>query len=106
MNEEEISSSMITGSIRSIASANVRCPPPRPSDERLGVDERFLRVLLDELAAGLHVFTHEDAEHPVGSCSVLQRDLLEHAALRVHRRFPELLGLHLGEALEPLDLHL
>ena len=37
---------------------------------------------------------------PVG---VVQGDLAQHPALRVHRRLPELGRVHLAEALEPLD---
>src|SRR6266511_5685129 len=102
MKEDCISSSIRTCSIPSIASAMVSCPSRKP----LGVDERFLRVLLDELPARLHVLSHQDAEHPVGLDGVLQGDLLEDAGLRIHRGVPELLGVHLPEALEPLDLEL
>src|ERR1043166_976600 len=105
MKEDWISSSMTTGSMRSIESANVSCLPLVPR-RRSGVDERFLRVLLDELAAGLDVLAHQDAEHPIGGGGVLQGDPLEHPALRVHGRLPQLDGLHLGQALEPLDLNL
>src|SRR2546426_6666454 len=103
MKEDCISSSMTTCSTRSTDSANVDC---LPRTTRLRVDERFLRVLLDELPARLHVLAHEDAEHAVGLCGVLQRDLLQHPGLRVHRRIPELLGIHLAEPLESLDLEL
>src|SRR6266550_1591994 len=105
MKEDWISSSITTGSIRWMESANVDCLPLAPRRSS-GVDERFLRVLLDELAAGLHVLAHQDAEHPVRRGGVLQGDLLEHPAFGVHGRLPELLGLHLGQALEPQDRHL
>src|SRR6266498_3795770 len=98
MKEDCISSSTMTGSIRS-AIAAIYGTASR-------IDEGFLRVLLNEVPAGLDVLAHEDAEHPVGRGGVFQRDPLEHAGLGVHGRFPQLLGLHLGQALEPLDLQL
>src|SRR5919201_1771372 len=72
MKEDWISSSITTGSMRSIESANVSCLPLVPCRSS-GVDERFLRVLLDELAAGFDVLAHEDAEHPVRRRRVLRR---------------------------------
>src|SRR6266850_2456630 len=61
------------------------------------------RVLLDELAPGLDGITHQDREHLVGADRVLHRDLQERPRLRIHRRFPELLGIHLTEALVALE---
>src|SRR6267378_3754026 len=61
------------------------------------------RVLLDELAPGLDGVTHQDREHLVGADRVLHRDLQERPRLRIHRRFPELLGIHLTEALVALE---
>src|SRR5438445_72681 len=99
MKEDCISSSTTTCSIRSAVAATYRLTTSR-------IDECLLRVLLDELAPGLDVLAHEDAEHPVRFGRVLDRDLLEGSGLRIHGRLPELFGLHLGQALEPLDLHL
>src|SRR6266511_5220992 len=96
MKEDCISSSTMTGSIRS-AMAAIYGTASR-------IDEGFLRVLLDEVPPGLDVLAHEDAEHPVGRGGVFQRDPLEHTGLGVHGRFPQLLGLHLRQPLEPLDL--
>src|SRR6266702_1741094 len=100
MKEDWISSSMTTDSIRSA------CATAETLDPRLGVDERVLGVLLDELAPGLDVLAHQHREHPVGGGSVLERDPQQVPARRVHRGLPELLGLHLREPLEPLDVHL
>src|SRR5438874_2564362 len=61
------------------------------------------RVLLDELAPGLDGVTHQDREHLVGADGVLHRDLQERPRLRIHRRLPELLGIHLTEALVALE---
>src|SRR6266511_1684506 len=99
MKEDWISSSTTTCSIRSAVAATYCLTASR-------IDEGVLGILLDELASSLDVLPHEDAEHQVGCSGVVQGDLLEHAGLGVHRRLPELLGLHLGQALEPLDVHL
>ena len=50
----------------------------------------------------LDVVAHQDREHLVGDRGLLDRDLQQRALRRVHGRLPELLGVHLAEALEPL----
>src|SRR2546425_1644082 len=62
----------------------------------------FLRVLLDVLPAGLDGLPHEDREQGIGGRGVLDRDLLQQAARRIHRRLPELVGVHLSKAFVPL----
>src|SRR6266571_986013 len=62
----------------------------------------FLRVLLDVLPAGLHGFAHEDREQGIGGRGVLDRHLLQLTPGRIHRRLPELVGVHLPQALVPL----
>src|ERR1700733_15697439 len=70
---------------------------------RLDVQEpHILRVPGNKGAAGLDVLTHEHAEQLVGLRRVVQGYLEQHPAGRVHRRLPQLLGVHLAEALEPL----
>src|SRR6266540_1800391 len=102
MNEEETSSSMTTCSMRSAVAAiyagpngsritglrcsritGLRCSRitglrcSRITGLRCSrIDERVLGISLDELAAGLHVLTHQHAEHAVGGGRVLQRHLL------------------------------
>src|SRR5262245_11935098 len=61
------------------------------------------RVLLDEIAAGFDGIAHEDGEHLVGADGIFHGDLEERARLRVHRRLPELLRIHLAEALVALE---
>src|SRR5215831_1569037 len=61
------------------------------------------RVLLDEVSTGLHEIAHENGEDLVGLDAVLDAYLEERASRRVHRRLPELLGVHLAEALVALD---
>src|SRR6266540_1125331 len=99
MKEDWISSSTTTCSIRSAVAATYCLTCSR-------IDEGFLGVPLDERPSGLHVLAHEDAEHPIGLGGLVDGDLLQHPALRVHRGLPELLGLHLGQPFEPLDVHL
>src|SRR5688572_28954974 len=68
-----------------------------------------LGVAGDEAAAGFDVLAHEDAEQLVGGRGVLDGDLQQDAGLGVHGGLPQLLGVHLAQALEPLDrvvLHL
>src|SRR5438094_1440557 len=106
MKEDLISSSTTTCSMRSSGVATL-LPLSFSFDPRsLRVDERVLRVLLDELPPGLDVLAHQDGEHPVRLGGVLQRDLLQHTGLGIHGRLPELFGLHLGQALESLDVQL
>src|SRR5439155_14840359 len=58
------------------------------------------RVLFDERAPKLDVLAHEHGEELVGAARrVLVADLEERARVGVHRRGPELLGIHLAEAL-------
>src|SRR5512140_2969954 len=60
-------------------------------------------VRLDELAARLDRVAHEDREDLVGLDGVLDAHLQEAARGGVHRRLPERLGVHLAEALVPVD---
>src|SRR4051812_34770183 len=74
---------------------------PPPSD----VDLRGERVVLDEPAPELDDLPHEAREQLLGLRGVLDRDLLERARLRVHRRLAQLLGVHLAEPLEAVEAH-
>src|SRR6266536_5318166 len=105
MKEDFISSSMTTCSILSAAVAIYNVLRSNMASDALRVDECFLRVLLDEIAASLDVLTHKGAEHQMSLGGLLDAHLLEYSRLRVHGRFPKLLGLHLGQALEALDVH-
>src|SRR4029079_11918968 len=58
---------------------------------------------LDELLARLDLLAHELREDLVRGGRVLAVDLEQRPRLRVHGRLPELVGVHLAEALEPLD---
>src|SRR3569833_2813356 len=63
-----------------------------------------LRVRLDELAARLDVVAHECLEDLVGQHRIFHVHLEERARLRIHRRLPELLRVHLAESLVALDV--
>ena len=57
-----------------------------------------------EFAARLDDVAHEDAEELVGFDGVLHLDAVDDAVLGVHRRLPELLGVHLAEPFVALDV--
>src|SRR4051794_7781860 len=63
----------------------------------------ILRVLLDELAAGLDVLAHERREDGVGGDGVIDRHLTQRAGRGVHGRLPQLFVVHLAETLVALD---
>ena len=50
------------------------------------------------------LLTHQRAEQELGFLSLVHRDPHKRAGLGVHGGFPELLGVHLAEALEALQL--
>src|SRR4029077_18883256 len=60
------------------------------------------RLRLDEVLARRDLFAHEHREDLVRRGGVLAVDPEQGARLRVHRGLPELVGIHLAEALEPL----
>ena len=62
-------------------------------------------VLLDELAPRFDGVAHQRREEAVGGVRVLDVDADQQPLRRVHRRLPELLGVHLAEALEARELH-
>ena len=59
----------------------------------------FLGVRLDEAFARLRVIAHEPVEDQTDGSFVLQHDLQELAARRVHGGFPQLVGVHFAESL-------
>ena len=79
-------------------------PPLRQPDSEVQV-AHVERVVLDELAARLHLVAHEEREDLVGLDGVRELHAL-HVALRgIHRRRVEFLGVHFAEALETIDAH-
>src|ERR1051325_1109130 len=83
-----------------LMSSSAMCFASRISDVEASHLER---VLVDELAPGLHFVAHQHAEDLVGGHRVLDAHAQQAAALGVHRRLPELIGVHLAEALVALD---
>src|ERR1700694_791771 len=102
-------SSLAACAAPSTASAGARSPPMpstaifKPSDIEIA---HVLGVGLDELLARLHVRTHQLLEDVVDECGVLDLNLEQRARLGVHGRLPELVGVHLSQALEPVHLDL
>jgi hypothetical protein len=60
---------------------------------------------LDEVPPRLHLVAHQHREHPVGLDRVVDLHLQQAAHGRVHRGFPQLLGVHLAQALVALAAH-
>src|SRR5215470_1775071 len=60
-------------------------------------------VLLDELAARLHRVAHQDGEDLVSADRILHAHPEQGARLRIHGGLPELLGVHLAQALVALQ---
>src|SRR3954471_23018258 len=82
----------------------ITTPPSSPL--RAGtsdVDLRRERVVLDEPTPVLDDLTHQLREEHLRLGRVLDGDLLERAGLRFHRRLAQLLGVHLADALEPVQ---
>src|SRR5512136_388702 len=126
MYERFISSSMLTWSLvvvmsgfrgrrGGLALASTRSAPgawcrgarPRTRHEAPGRSDVEVpdveRVFLDELAPRLDLVTHQGREHQVGLGVVLGANLQQRPGLRLHRRGPELVGVHLAKALVPVD---
>ena len=53
-------------------------------------------VFFDELAARFDIVPHEGREQVVGSDGILEADLEQRTARRVHGRLPKLFGIHLA----------
>src|SRR5690606_31502066 len=70
------------------------------SDVKIGHPQR---VVLDELAARFDHVTHQGREDLVGGDRVLDPHAQQAPCFRVDRGVPELLGVHLAQALEALD---
>ncbi len=62
-------------------------------------------MFLDELAAGLDLVAHEDAEKIVGCPGIVHGDPQERAVGGGEGRVAELLGVHFPQSLEARDLH-
>ena len=63
-------------------------------------------VFLDEFLAGFHLLAHKLAHHALGLHGVIDVHLQKRAGCRLHGGFPQLLGVHLTEALIALNIEL
>ena len=61
-------------------------------------------MVADEVSALLDVVAHQDAEESVCFAGVVDLDVQQGPRGRVHRRFPELLGVHFTETFEAFYL--
>ena len=81
---------------------------PASPEPRACLDVQVLhveRVVLDELAPRLDLVAHQRGEHQVGLGVVLGAHLQQRPHVGLHRRRPELLGVHLAEPLVAVDRH-
>ena len=79
--------------------------PRKERRTKSGIDCGVGGVLLDELAAGIHVLAHEHREDAVGLGGVADVDALEQSVLGIHGGLPQLLGVHLTQTFESLHCH-
>src|SRR5207247_11463214 len=71
---------------------------------RSDVQIRYIkRVFLNEFPSRFNCVAHEDREHRVGAYGIVHRHPQQRARFGVHCRFPELLGIHLTNALVALE---
>src|SRR5829696_6497974 len=91
----EVPTSLRVGSARLVA---------RPRARSYVQEPHVLGVGHDEVLPQLDVVTHEDADGAVGQRRLLHRHLEQRAPGRVHGRLPELLPVHLAEALQAVEL--
>ena len=62
-------------------------------------------MLFNKGAARRHIFAHQHRKHMVGSNHIGQRHLDQGALRRIHRRLPQLVGVHLPKTLVALDFN-
>src|ERR1043166_8510053 len=78
-------------------------PPPRRAAD-LDVEEFSLKgVLFDEFPPRLDLFAHQNREHPLGLDRILDRHFEERALRGIHRRLPDVGGVHLAQSFEARD---
>ncbi len=82
-----------------VSQLDARCP-------RSNVEEAHLsRVGFDELPSRLHLVAHERGEYLIRRRRILEGDIQQRAYVWIHRRLPQLFGVHLTKALEALQVH-
>src|SRR5581483_12017885 len=109
MKDRDISSWISIGSIapRLCWPSGTSAVLPYVRQKLLEVQEpHVVGVLLDERAPGIDVVALQPGDDVVGDRRVFHLDLEQRPVARVHRGGPQLVVVHLAEALEPADLRL
>src|SRR5262245_29690703 len=101
MYERFISSSMLIGMRFAVGVVmNLRGGPDESQAPWLHVEVSDVkRVVFDELAARLDLIAHQGREHLVRLGMILRTNLQQRAILRVHRRGPQRVRVHLTQTL-------
>src|SRR5271166_3537111 len=66
-------------------------------------EANVLGIAGDKASARVDILAHQDGEQLIGGRRVVQGDLTQHPHGRVHRGFPQLLGVHFAKTLVALD---
>ena len=65
----------------------------------------FEGVVSDEVSSFFDIAAHQYAKESVGLAGIIELDAQQCAGGRIHSRIPQLVGVHLAEALESLYLN-
>src|SRR6185436_18608876 len=105
MYERFISSSMLIGMRLPVGVVMYLSGGPDASQARgLHVEVSHVEgVVFDELATRLDLITHKGGEHLVSLGVVLGADLQQGTVLRIHRRRPQRVRVHLAKTLVAID---
>ena len=66
-------------------------------------ESNVLGVLLNKVAAGFYILTHQNREDLIGGSRILHLHLKQGAALRIQRGIPQLGIVHLAKTLITLN---
>jgi hypothetical protein len=78
---------------------------PRLHRTKLNVKELdFESMVADEISPLLDVLAHQDTKKAVRFARVIELDVQQRPGGRIHRRFPQLVGVHFAQAFESLYL--
>jgi len=64
----------------------------------------FEGMVLNEVPAFFHIAAHQDTKEPVGLAGIVNPDAQQGTSLRIHRRIPQLVGVHLTQTFEAFYL--
>src|SRR5687767_11732407 len=76
---------------------------PLSGKKTLNVQFCVLGVTFDKLSPGPYFIAHQHAENAVGFGGAFNGDLLESSCIRIHSRFPKLIGIHFTEPFVALN---